>query len=555
MSFFQSIHRYFSFEKVQLIVGEDVADLWPNPQRCESSSLAEGRGRVGLPAKKEPEAEASVAVKEETASDPIALPALKRDSDGLMHDFMQKCVEIAVGQQIKEQVLKNAKEKLEAAVAYHSILRQDYLALCSSVARVSALRPWLRSEKYLAETRIELEATRGPVREEDFWAPTKTFFDDDPLQEKLGPFPTREVVTGWDAGSWTVRSFQLLPSGEEGDSSELHRSSSCGDSASEVSEDDGTATKSRREPSMTSLRSLLRSDLDAISNDEDDDDDEAEEDCKIGTPRSRSTGIQDTPSWPSTDLTGKDREQIMRLCERPVDPRRSSIEMEERAAMKQGLRERDDLESYLKERINFVLADHTLSEKDDKTQMDMCTTLLQAITEIEVGWEVHKESTSAERNRAQILVLRLQWDLNGSQRLRKCMETKLGEKRQKQMDVWQDIVCAAALRGTPQPEETNIFGSIQWDPEVLELDEEDDELMLLFRGDARGSSDEESPGPAELVESDAEHFGLQEGDISGLVENEKAAAGPSTGRDEEQVRKASKAEELRTLRLDSGYDG
>lgn len=559
MSFFQSICRRFSSEKIQLIIGEDVADLWPSTQQNGSPpTLAARRGVVGLAAKEEEEKEASekdssLTADESTSTDPIDLPALKRDSDGLMHDFMQRCVEIAVGQQIKEQALKNAREKLHAAVVYHNLLRQDYLTLCSAVARVSALRPWYRSEKYLAQTRIELEAQRGPVREEDFWTPPKTFFDDDPLHEKLGPFPTREVVTGWDDGTWSIRSFQLLPWDADKENMEPDASSSFDESSGEDSQDDGQSTKAGKEPSMTSLRSLLQNDLEAISNDEDDDDDEVDDDGEQNATPTGPTKEVHTPSaWPSPDLTKKDRKQIRRLCERHVDPRRASIETEERALLKARLRSSGDLLSHLWSQISHAQADHRLFKKDDISQVQLCTKLLQTITEIEIGWEVHKETTAAERTRAQMLVLRLQWDLNGSQRLRKDMEAKLGEKRQKQMDVWQDIVCAAALRGTPPAEETNIFGSVQWDVDGVE--EEDHEVDILIRLPRGGVPVQCSKSPG-APEPHTELFGPMESDSSGIREFRESVNGSAMAKDGEPSRKESTVEELRTMRLDSGFAG
>lgn len=535
-------------EREQLNAVEDVADLWPNPLQNDEPRIGQPRAMVRLPATEMSEVDDNVPrASKKRSSEPINFPGIEAESDNLMHDFLQKCVEIAVGQQIKEQVLKNAKEKLDAAVKLNNLLREDYLRLCNAVGRVAALRPWFRSEKFLAKTRIEVDAKRGPVREEEFWVPEKKFPDDESLQDRFGPFDAREEVTLWDQRSWSVRSFKLLAWDDICEKCNAHEHDewpTWPEFDSEVTIDDEQSFAMDSEKSIVSLKDILRKDLESMSCGPE----EVEDEERVTT--TQTTKIP-THQWPSTRLAKKDRKQIKKLCERHVDPRRSSVVGDERAALKERIQEWDEPTSCIWNKIRYVQDDHQLP-KDDAVRVKLCTRKLRAITEIEVRWEVNKENTAAERNSAQLLALKLQWDVNGSKKLRRQIETSIGSKRQKQMDLWHHIVCAAELRGPPAAQ-PDIFGPVVYDPEEEEHDDPAAALMLLARKD---SKDVVSTGFSQSSNADepaAELFVPMESLPASPGEYQRPRVlegGPV--REEAGSLDSTDDEQLRTMRQDSG---
>lgn len=549
MSILQSIYRRFSAlpsedeDEDEAGVVKELANLWPSAPQEESTLIAPRRRIVGLPAVEESQYEndrEDSIMSKKSSTEPLTLPAIKRDSDTLLQNFMQRCVEIAVGQQVRKQALKYSKEKLETAVAFHDSLRRDYSELCCAVARVVALRPWYRSEKRLAETRIELSTKRGPVREDEFWAPRKDFFDEEGLDEKCGPFGLRAEITAWDERSWSPRILEIVPWENDKENVEPGGFSEKLDCLGEFSLDDGTISSLGKAQSTATLRRLLQDDLEAMDNN-----DEESDVSPTSTPDTRT--LPSSPTIPGEEDTehGQERQDPVtglwhkvRYAQGHVDPRRTSLSPEERASMKQDIRSQNDSKNHLWSNIHHAQTNHNLSSKPDIARIEFCTKMLQTISNIEIEWEVQKEITADERNRAQLLVLKLQWDLNGSQKLKKDIDANLAHKRQKQMDLWEDIVCAAALRGTPVVEKTNIFGSVQYGSDA---DEQDIELMLLSPRNAEGRGPEQSIEPFKPRDPGRETlFGSMESDFFGPMGSEWHEDG-SAQDDGEQ----------RTIRLDS----
>jgi hypothetical protein len=326
----------------------------------------------------------------------------------------------------------------------------------------------------LAEARIELKTERGSVREDEFWVPQKDFFDEESLDEKCGPYGLRAEVTAWDERSWSPRILEIVPWEDDKENVEPGGFSEKPDCLSEFSLDDGTISSLGTKQSTATLRSLLQDDLEAMDNN-----DEESDVSPTSTPDTRT--LPSSPTIPGEEDAehGQERQDPVtglwhrvRYAQGHVDPRRTSLSPEERASMKKDIREQNDSTDHLWENIRYAQTDHHLSDKSDFSQAEFCKKMLQTISKIEIEWEVQKEITASERNRAQLLVLKMQWDLNGSQRLKKDIDANIARKRQKQMDLWEDIVCAAALRGTPVVEKTNIFGSVQYGSDADDQDVE-----------------------------------------------------------------------------------